>query len=177
MSHVSGAPFVEVLPPALSKGAARSLESSARRHRRAASRNAPVFAAELRRLQDGGAHLVRGYDNFAVYAEQTFDGLTANAAKQISRQGGVLLSLERHGRVELDGRTLPVASTALRALSVVDNSFGESTMLAVYDRAIVLRPGRAIVEQTVKAAMRELGAGIDVTVLPGQPIEARTREA
>jgi hypothetical protein len=158
VAREAGSPGVEVLAPALSKGAARSLESSARRHWRAASRNALVFAAELRRLQDGGAHLVRGYDNFAVYAEQTFDGLTAAAAKQISRQGGVLLTLERHGRIDLEHRSLPVASTALRALSVVHNSFGESAMLAVYDRALELRPGRAIVEQTVKGAMRELGA-------------------
>lgn len=146
----------EVLAPVLSKGQARSLETAARRHWRTATRNALVFAAELRRLQDGGAHLVRGYDNFAVYAEQTFDGLTAAAAKQLSRQGGVLLALERHGRISFDGRSLPVATTALRALSVVQNSFGEGTMLTVYDRALQLRPDRAIVEQTVKVAMREL---------------------
>jgi hypothetical protein len=145
----------EVLPPALTRGQARNLETSARRHWRAASRNALVFAAELRRLHDGGAHLVRGYDNFAIYAEQTFDGLTAHAAKQLSRQGGVLLALEQHGRVTLDGGALPVATTALRALSVVQNTYGEEVMLAVYDRALELRPGRAIVEQTVKAAMRE----------------------
>ncbi len=100
-------PNVEVLEPSLTKGQARSLESSARRHWRAASRNALVFAAELRRLHDGGAHLVRGFENFAVYAEQTFDGLSANAAKQLSRQGGVLLSLERRGRVDLGAPNLP----------------------------------------------------------------------
>jgi hypothetical protein len=148
----------ELLPPTLTKGEARSLESSARRHWRAASRNALVFAAELRRLHDGGAHLVRGYDNFAIYAEHTFDGLTANAAKQLSRQGGVLLALEHHHRLSLDQPALPVATTALRALSVVHNTFGENTMLAVYDRAIHLRPGRAIVEQTVRAATQELDA-------------------
>lgn len=154
---MSAASAAEVLAPALSKGQARSLESQARRHWRSATRNALIFAAELRRLHDGGAHLVRGYDNFAVYASQTFDGLTASAAKQLSRQGGVLLCLERHGRIRLDdGRALPVATTALRALSVVQNNFGEGTMLAVYDRAIELRPGRAIVQHTVKAAAAEL---------------------
>lgn len=156
----------EVLAPALSKGEARSLETAARRHWRTATRNALVFAAELRRLQDGGAHLVRGYDNFAVYAEQTFDGLTASAAKQLSRQGGVLLALERNERLSFDGRSLPVATTALRALSVVQNSFGEATMLTVYDRALQLRPDRAIVDQTVKAAMRELD---DARGLPAGP--------
>ena len=73
----------ELLPPALTKDETRTLETAARRHWRAASRNALVFAAELRRLHDGGAHLVRGYDNFARYAEHTFDGLTASAAKQL----------------------------------------------------------------------------------------------
>jgi len=161
MSPMIATPFntaTELLPPALTKGEARSLESLARRHWRAASRNALVFAAELRCLHDGGAHLVRGYDNFAIYAEHTFDGLTANAAKQLSRQGGVLLTLEHHRRISLDQPTLPIATTALRALSVVHNTFGENTMLAVYDRAIELRPGRAIVERTVRAAMRELDA-------------------
>lgn len=163
-------PVAEVLAPALSKGQARSLESAARRHWRAASRDALVFCAELRRLQDGGAHLVRGYDSFAVYAEQTFDGLTAAAAKQLSRQGGVLLTLEREGRVSLDGRALPVATTALRALSVVQNSLGERVMLAVYDRALELRPGRAIVEQTVKAAVAELEpVAVTPRVLPDGP--------
>jgi hypothetical protein len=46
-----------------------------------------------------------------------FDGLTAHAAGQLSRQGGVLLVLERHGRVSLEDRApAPVAATALRAL-------------------------------------------------------------
>lgn len=158
MTTSTGNTTSELLPPTLTKGEARSLESSARRHWRAASRNALVFATELRRLHDGGAHLVRGYDNFAVYAEHTFDGLTANAAKQLSRQGGVLLTLEHHGRISFDQQRLPVATTALRALSVVHNTFSENSMLAVYDRAIELRPGRAIVEETVRAAMRELDA-------------------
>jgi hypothetical protein len=150
----------ELLPPALTKDETRTLETAARRHWRAASRNALVFAAELRRLHDGGAHLVRGYDNFARYAEHTFDGLTASAAKQLSRQGGVLITLEEHGRLDLGERRLPVATTALRALSVVHNTFGERTMLKVYDRAVKLRPGRVIVEQTVKAAMGDIGAAI-----------------
>lgn len=102
----------------------------------------------------------------ALYAEQTFDGLTASAAKQLSRQEGVLLTLERHSRITLDGRNAPLATTALRALSVVQNTYGEHAMLSVYDRARDLRPGRAIVEQTVKSAMRELAG---VATLPAKP--------
>jgi hypothetical protein len=107
MPSITGNTTAELLPPPLTKREARSLESSARRHWRADSRNALVFAAELRRLHDGGAHLFRGYDNFAVYAEHTFDGLIANAAKQLSRQGGVLLTLEHHHRVSLEQSRLP----------------------------------------------------------------------
>lgn len=153
----------ELLPPALTRSEARSLEGQAKRHWRTATRGAIQFAAELRRLQDGQAHLVRGYDNFGTYAEQTFDGLTAATAKQLSRQGGVLLLLERNGRISLDGtaKNLP-GTTALRALSAVHGNFGEQAMLSVYDRACELRPGRAIVEDTVKAAVRQ-------TIAPPQP--------
>ena len=153
----------EVLAPALTRGQARSLEGQAKRHWRTATRNAVQFAAELRRLQDGQAHLVRGYDNFGTYAQQTFDGLTAAAAKQLSRQGGVLLLLERRKRISLEGNgeNLP-GTTALRALSAVHGNFGERAMLRVYDRACQLRPGRAIVEETVRAAIRE-------TIAPPEP--------
>jgi hypothetical protein len=153
----------EVLAPALTRGQARSLEGQAKRHWRTATRNAIQFAAELRRLQDGQAHLVRGYDNFGTYAQQTFDGLTAAAAKQLSRQGGVLLLLQRRKRISLEGNgaNLP-GTTALRALSAVHGNFGERAMLRVYDRACQLRPGRAIVEETVRAAIRE-------TIAPPEP--------
>jgi hypothetical protein len=153
----------EVLAPALTRGQARSLEGQAKRHWRTATRNAIQFAAELRRLQDGQAHLVRGYDNFGTYAQQTFDGLTAATAKQLSRQGGVLLLLQRRNRISLEGNgeNLP-GTTALRALSAVHGNFGERAMLRVYDRACQLRPGRAIVEETVRAAIRE-------TIAPAEP--------
>lgn len=85
MTPLAGNTTAELLRPTLTKGEARTLEGSARRHWRAASRNALVFAAELRRLHDGGAHLVRGYDNFAIYAQHTFDALTANTAREARR--------------------------------------------------------------------------------------------
>lgn len=71
-----------------------------------------MFAADLRHVQAGGAHLVREFDNFAVYAAQTFDGLTAAAAKQISRQGEC--SLPRI-RVDGDGALGPYPDLATRA--------------------------------------------------------------
>jgi hypothetical protein len=124
---------------------------------RAAGRNLARFAADLRRLQDGEAHLTRGFSSFGAYAEHLFDGLSAANAKKISVQGAVLLVLERHRRIALDDLTsqLPGA-TGLRALAVVMSQHGEDTMLAIYDRARLLRPGRAVVDRTVNLAVHGL---------------------
>jgi hypothetical protein len=142
----------ELLGPRLTKGEARPLENQAKRHFRAAGRNLARFSADLRRLQDGEAHLTRGFSSFGAYAEHVFDGLSAANAKKISVQGAVLLALERHARIALDDQTsrLPGA-TGLRALGVVMSQHGEDTMLAIYDRATQLRPGRAVVDRTVNS--------------------------
>jgi hypothetical protein len=147
----------ELLGPRLTKGEARPLETQAKRHYRAAGRNLARFAADLRRLQDGEAHLTRGFSSFGAYAEHTFDGLSAANAKKISIQGAVLLALEEHGRISLDEQTsqLPGA-TGLRALAVVLSQHGEDAMLAIYDKAAALRPGRAVVDQTVNLAVHGL---------------------
>ena len=147
----------EVLGPRLTKGEARPLETQATRHYRAAGRNLARFAADLRRLQDGEAHLTRGFSSFGAYAEHTFDGLSASNAKKISIQGAVLLALEQHQRISLDEQTsqLPGA-TGLRALAVVLSQHGEDAMLAIYDKASQLRPGRAVVDNTVNLAVHGL---------------------
>ena len=147
----------ELLGPRLTKGEARPLETQAKRHYRAAGRNLARFAADLRRLQDGEAHLTRGFTSFGAYAEHTFDGLSAANAKKISVQGAVLLALEQHCRISLDEQTsqLPGA-TGLRALAVVMGQHGEDAMLAIYDKASQLRPGRAVVDSTVNLAVHGL---------------------
>jgi hypothetical protein len=144
----------ELLGPRLTKGEARPLENQAKRHYRAAGRNLARFAADLRRLQDGEAHLTRGYASFGAYAEHTFDGLSAANAKKISTHGAVLLLLEHHGRISLDEQTaLLPGATGLRALAAVLSQHGEETVLAVYDKAAQLRPGRAVVDTTVNLAV------------------------
>jgi hypothetical protein len=145
----------EVLGPRLTKGEARPLENQAKRHYRTAGRNLARFAADLRRLQDGEAHLTRGFSSFGAYAEHTFDGLSAANAKKISTHGAVLLVLERHERISLTEQAgqLPGA-TGLRALAAVLSQHGEDTMLAVYDTAAQLRPSRAVVDTTVNLAVR-----------------------
>jgi len=163
----------EVLGPRLTKGEARPLENQAKRHYRAAGRNLARFAADLRRLQDGEAHLTRGFSSFGAYAEHTFDGLSAANAKKISVQGAVLLALEQHGRVSLDEQTsqLPGA-TGLRALAIVLSQHGEDTMLAIYDKAAQLRPGRAVVDTTVNLAVHGLlapGPALDTPAEDHEP--------
>jgi hypothetical protein len=145
----------QLLGPRLTKSEARPLENQAKRHYRAAGRNLARFAADLRRLQDGEAHLTRGFSSFGAYAEHTFDGLSASNAKKISVQGAVLLVLEQHGRIALDEQTaLLPGATGLRALAAVLSQHGEDTMLGVYDTAAQLRPGRAVVDTTVNLAVR-----------------------
>jgi hypothetical protein len=147
----------ELLGPRLTKGEARPLENQAKRHYRAAGRNLARFAADLRRLQDGEAHLTRGFSSFGAYAEHTFDGLSAANAKKISTQGAVLLVLEQHERISLDEQTaLLPGATGLRALAAVLSQHGEDTMLRVYDKAAQLRPGRAVVDSTVNLAVHGL---------------------
>ena len=175
----------EVLGPRLTKGEARPLETQAKRHYRAAGRNLAKFAADLRRLQDGEAHLTRGFSSFGAYAEHIFDGLSAANAKKISLQGAVLLVLERHQRVTLEEPTsqLPGA-TGLRALATVLGQHGEETMLTVYDKAAQLRPGRAVVDTTVNLAVHgllnapiQLQAPAALPARPEPPAAARGEQA
>src|SRR3954447_6357116 len=108
----------ELLGPRLTKSEARPLENQAKRHYRASGRNLARFAADLRRLQDGEAHLTRGFSSFRAYAEHTFDGLSAANAKKISVQGALLLALERHDRICLADHTYQLpGATGLRALA------------------------------------------------------------
>jgi hypothetical protein len=147
----------EVLGPALSRSEARPLLNQARRHYTTATRSLIQFAADLRRLQDGGAHLLYGFDNFGTFAEHEFEGLSSASARQLTRQGHAALELEAAGRISLEGRgrDLP-GTTGLRALASVLNQHDTATMLAVYDRAAAERPGRPVVAQSVHDAMRAL---------------------
>ncbi len=77
-----------------------------------------LFAAEFRKLQDGGVHLLRGYKNFGTYAERTFEGLSQVNAQNISRQGAIMLLLEKYGRIELKpSENLPQVYVRLLAYS------------------------------------------------------------
>lgn len=128
----------------------RELISSARRHWNGAQGHMVQFAAELRQLQVGKAHLIHGASNFAVWAEEEFDGLSAANVKQIVRAGGVAIALERCGRIDLKAPV--IGTTGLRALSVVQTKFGEPKMVEVFDVAVTLRPGRVVTGPDVTRA-------------------------
>jgi hypothetical protein len=151
----------EALGPIMSKGETLGLERQARRHYKTANRNLMQLCADLRRLQDGGAHFVRGFKSFGAYIEHTFDGLSAANAKQLSRQGHVLLVLEAHNRISLAGHgtNLP-GTTGLRALSGVLGTHGDSVMMEVYDRATQLRPDRKLVADTVANVLKDMMAAL-----------------
>jgi hypothetical protein len=133
------------------------LETQAKRHYRAAERNLARFAADLRRLQDGEAHLTRGFSSFGAYAEHTFHGLSAANAKKISIQGAVLLALEQHGRISLEEQAsqLPGATGCARSRRSCP-SMGTRRCSRSTTRPPRLRPGRAVVDSTVNLAVHGL---------------------
>jgi hypothetical protein len=147
----------EVLGPRLSKAEARPLIQSCKRHWRAAHRGTLLACAEMRKLQEGEAHLEYGYSNFAHFCvTEVTPELTEGQAKKFSWRGAPLLALERHGRLSLAERaTLPVGTTGAQALASILNQQGEEKMLEVYDLARSLKPG-PVSDVTVKRAAREL---------------------
>jgi len=150
LTHVGG----EVLSHPFDKRETDRVERRAVSLYGTAQQTTVQFAAELRRLQDGGAHLSRGYANFGEYAEHTFEGLTKVNAQMISRQGAVLLILEANGRIKLEGKgeNLP-GTTGVRVLAKLLKEYGQDTMLQIYDRAA---ENGKVLEANVVAAQREL---------------------
>jgi hypothetical protein len=163
----------EVLDERLSKSAALTIERSAQRHWRTVRRSTLLLCAELRQLQDGEAHLLRGYASFAQYAaERIAPELSEANVKKLSWRGSPLLALARHGRLKLDDRTaLPIGTTGAQALASVLTQWGEQKMLEVYDLALTLKPGSPLSDVTVARARRELEPP-----RPKPPLESSTYE-
>ena len=159
MEHVQATDtHIKVLEERLTKPEALVIERSAQRHWRTARRATLLLCAELRRLHDGEAHLLRGYHNFGQYAvEKITPELTEGTAKKFAWRGAPLLTLERHGRLKLDDRaTLPVGTTGAQALATVLTQQGEQAMLDVFDLAVTLKPNSPLSDVTVARAKREL---------------------
>ena len=149
---------IEVLEERLSKSEALTIERSAQRHWRTARKATLLLCAELRRLQDGEAHLLRGYHTFGQYAvEKITPELSEGNAKKFAWRGAPLLALERNGRLRLDDRAaLPVGTTGAQALATVLTQQGEERMLEVFDLARTLKPDSPLSDVTVARARREL---------------------
>ena len=157
MTNLNRTTKAEILEQAYtSRAEARADVNRAVRHYREAKRATIQVMADLRKLQDGGVHLVYGYKNFAAWAEDTFDGLYGSSVKQLTRCGAVAIDLEKAGRLDLDKPT-GVGTTGLRELSVISNEYGVEKMVEVFDTAKgMLEDERDVSETTVKAAMRLL---------------------
>lgn len=150
-------PEQEILDPAFtSRSEALPVVRKALRHFNEAKRATIQVMADLRLLQDRGAHHLYGERNFATWAEQTFEGLSAGSVKQLTRAGGVALELDRRGRINLD-KPSGIGTTGLRSLSVIANEYGNAKMVEVFDTAKELvEEGREISDTTIKAAMYQL---------------------
>lgn len=148
---------VDIIPEQYSsRSAALPVVRQAQKHYREAKRATIQVMADLRRLQDGGVHLLYGEKNFATWAEDTFEGLSAGNVKQLTRAGEVALELERHKRLDLSNPK-GVGTTGLRELSVIANEYGIDKMVEVFDTAKgMLDEGREVSSTTVKAAMHLL---------------------
>ena len=144
----------EVLPaPIQSRSEAQPLVRQAIKHFREARRATIQVMADLRRLQDGEVHRLYGHTNFASWAEQTFDGLSAGNVKQLVRAGAVALELERRGLIDLD-KPEGIGTTALRALSALDKELGTEQMVNIARKAFeIVEDGREVSATTVNAAM------------------------
>jgi hypothetical protein len=141
------------LLPTFSRQEALDLERHATKLYETGQRTVVQFAADLYRLQEGQAHLLRGFTNFGEYAESRFEGLRATNAMQISRQGRVLLVLEEAGKINIDkGENLP-GTTGLRSLAKLLKDFGADAMIEIHDKAAL---SGKVTDERVAAAVAEL---------------------
>lgn len=134
----------ELLAKRLDKSEARKIERSLKRHVKSFQASGLLVALDLRKLQNGEAHLVRGFSSFGEYIESETEGqIGKQNAKQLSRVGQVLLDLQEAKRLDSmdtfsEAASLPIGVTGARALATVDGSRGQETMLRVFDKALEL---------------------------------------
>lgn len=150
----------EILQRRMDKGEAYKLERKLKSHVRNFERSGLLVALDLRKLQDGEAHLVRGHPNFGSYIEAETGGeISAENAKKLSRAGAVLLLLEQAKRLpDLDRAgdktKLPIGITGARALAAVLSKRGPDVMLAIYDKALEIN--KLVSGQAVQTAVQTL---------------------
>jgi hypothetical protein len=111
--------------------------------------------ADLRKLQDGQVHVLYGYKNFAKWAEDTFEGLSAGNVRQLCRAGAVVLELQERGLIDVD-RPEGVGTTGLRELSVVASTYGQDKMVEIFTTAKGMAGDKEVSATNVEAALRLL---------------------
>lgn len=148
----------EILDAAItSRSEARRYIDQALRHYRLARRATIQVMADLRRLQDGGVHLLYGEQNFSLWAEKTFDGLAAGNVRQLTRAGGIALELDKRGLIDLEKPEGYVGTTGLRELSVIANDFDDDKMAEIFVMAREsVEEGKEVSGTAVKAALHRL---------------------
>lgn len=148
---------LEVIAAPLSKGDALAIERDAKRHLEAFTNSGFALAVDLRRLHDGGAHLLRGFSNFGQYIDAKFEGrISAENAKKMSATGRVLLALAEHERIKLGDARKVLGTTGARALSAVQTRQGTAPMLAIFDAAAAIAAERrgVITDEIVAAVLK-----------------------
>jgi hypothetical protein len=158
-------PHYEAHPDMMSKQEALDLEREGRAALKQMVTGGYAFFVVLYKLQDGGAHVLRGYPNFGDYAADKFDDVSPENAKKMARSGRTLfVLLDAKKIMSLDRASKVIGTTGVRALSSVQSKYGTGTMLSVFDGAQAKAVGqhKAINEDHVKSVMLEL-------VSPHQP--------
>lgn len=116
------------------------------------------LSALLRLLWQAGAHKQAGFAQFGEWCENTFPGMSSAQARQLSRQGAVILELEDAGRLTWSGESAPdrgvPATRGARALAPILFKEGAEVMVAVYDDAMHLAQGAPCHERHVEHAYK-----------------------
>ena len=147
----------EILQRRMEKGEAYRIERKLKKHVKQFERSGLLVAIDLRLLQDGEAHLVRGYPAFGEYIQAETEGeISAANAKKLSHAGAALLVLQTKGRLPtLDETTkLPIGITGARALAAILTKHGPETMVKVYDKALSIN--ELVSGQAVQTAVQIL---------------------
>lgn len=147
---------IEILGPSIqSKSEAQQLIRVAIKHFKVAKRATIQTMADLRSLQNGEVHVLYGYSNFAKWAEDTFEGLSAGNVRQLCRAGAVVLELQDRNLIDSENPE-GVGTTGLRELSVIAGTYGQDKMVEVFNTAREMAKEREVSATTVEAALKVL---------------------
>ena len=127
-------------------------------------------------MQDGDAHILRGFPNFGDYAADKYEDVEPEYAKKMARTGAVLAALQDAGKLTGDITVWPktIGTAGVRALAAVETKHSTATMLKAYDLAHdkATELGKGITKDIVEATMLELAPA---KVMPRLPAAERRK--